>query len=59
MDTVKIRVLKSRVIEGGSATGLADALNAFYLEMKDTEAEMLLQIRVADYAVLITYTGGP
>ena len=54
----KLRVLKSRVISGGSAQGLEDALTEFYLELAEasSNAELLMMIRVADWAVLITYT---
>lgn len=54
--TVKLRVLKAMVINGGSATGLQAELEEFYLSLSDSNAQLLSMIRVADWAVLITYT---
>lgn len=59
MDTqgIKIRVLRSVVIAGTDADSLEAALTAFYDEHSEEETEMVSMIRVADFAVLITYTG--
>jgi hypothetical protein len=54
---IKVRVLQSKVVGAASATGLTDALRTFYDGLRDSEAELVSMIRVADYQVLITYTG--
>lgn len=57
MDPIKLRMLRAEVIEAGSAVALQAALLQFYQEQSDNQFELVSIVQVAEYAVLITYTG--